>query len=122
MTSHNLIDRGRCDACVNDPKPNNFNFRRRCAFTHGDFNSDNWNCATMSELLQVMYHDDDTTTLYCDDETLMIWPIKPDEGFGYWIIVGCYKTRGRVDTFAIHGSDYDTDLECVEAVLDAIKV
>ncbi len=77
----------------------------RCAFESGVFNSDNWNCATMNRLREIVKYGDDDFTFYRRDDymTNSIGIIFCGSGFdaeveGMTLIMKWYKDRGRTHT------------------------
>lgn len=91
----------QCPRCAADPQPANFGDPRRCAFLEdGSFTPDNWNCATLDELLNIIptsiEHDG-------DDESMQGILCDPNEARG-WILMARYKHRGCTSS-AIHFGD-----------------
>lgn len=89
-----------CNRCTADPQPANFGSPRRCAFNpDGSFNKDNWNCATISALLNLEH----CVEHYGDDESMQVVtvpsPPDPDALVHFctdgWIILTRYKYRGE---------------------------
>lgn len=83
---------GACPACVARGKTWQGD-NPRCAFAHGgEFNPDNWNCATMNRLRTLP-----VVRAFGDDETCAIVPLpeamEGDDGSGF-IVLSWYKHRG----------------------------
>ncbi len=106
-----------CARCEADPQPKDFGSPRGCAFkadTFGadpstiPFNEDNWNCATITALLDA-YDPDRRKTIYGDDESMQIVPVYEQGEYGWnargWIVLTRYKSRGKVSS-AVHVGDF----------------
>jgi hypothetical protein len=94
-----------CSRCEADPQPKGYLNPRQCAFTDdGEFTPDNWNCATIDQLLAYP-HD----RRCINDETIDVIPIMiDDDGFsdiGGWIVLTRYKYRGKTSA-AINIGDF----------------
>jgi hypothetical protein len=51
-----------CPGCLADPQPPFFGDPRKCAFdAQGNFTSDNWSCATMDALREMLPYDGEST-------------------------------------------------------------
>jgi hypothetical protein len=90
-----------CHRCAADPQPANFGNRRKCAFlADGSFTPENWRCATIDAILNIIpssfEHDG-------DDESIQGLLCEPEETRG-WIILGRYKHRGCTSS-AMHFGD-----------------
>jgi len=62
-----------------------------CAFMTGEFDPDNWNCATMNAL-RSLEEIPQARRWCCDDQSLLVFPLE-----GEFIILSWYKNRGRTD-------------------------
>lgn len=90
-----------CPRCAADPQPANFGNPRRCAFLEdGSFTPENWNCATLDALLDIMATSFDHDG---DDESFQGILCDPNEARG-WILMARYKHRGCTSS-AIHFGD-----------------
>jgi hypothetical protein len=70
----------------------------KCAFKEGQiFSSDNWRCGTMDALRKLI---NDGHLVYSNDDTLAVIPIGhlPYEFPAFHLVLGWYKSRGRVET------------------------
>jgi hypothetical protein len=108
-----------CDRCSHDPQPSNFGSPRGCAFTdEGTFTPDNWNCGTISALLELErapngYLDPfyGSPSIMGYDESLDLIPVPEDmdcpseDAFGGWIVLTRYKRRGKTSS-AVHVGDF----------------
>jgi len=111
-----------CDRCERDPQPKDFGNPRGCAFkTHlfGDnpayvlFTEDNWNCATITALLDA-YDPDRKKTVYGNDESLDLVPAVSTEGDFEpeprgWLVLTRYKRRGKVSSIVYVGDFYQPE-------------
>lgn len=99
-----------CPRCAADPQPSGedwtFGSPRRCAFNEdGTFTSENWQCATLEELLA---HRGDCWTrgpgcprgthIHGDDESLDVFPVLDEGESCGWIVLTRYKHRGKTST------------------------
>ena len=75
----------------------------RCAFETNTFDSDNWNCATMNTLRDIaeahgmddgMWPGPTFHTRHCDI-SLAVIPFADRGGFDRFLVLSCYKGRGR---------------------------
>src|SRR5690606_26459627 len=82
----------------------NFGSARRCAFEDdGWFTPENWNCATVTALMDAA--DDLMQEIYGNDETMQVIPYVDEcEGNG-WIILTRYKHRGSTSS-AVYVGDF----------------
>ena len=78
----------RCEKRVKDWKGDD----PRCAFTRGQFDSDNWNCATMNDLRELVRD----RAVYSEDNNCAVLPYE-----GYFIIISWYKSRGCTNFAAV---------------------
>jgi len=62
-----------------------------CAFMTGEFDPDNWNCATMNAL-RGLEELPQARRWCCDDQSLLVFPLE-----GEFLILSWYKNRGRTD-------------------------
>jgi hypothetical protein len=93
-----------CQRCLADPQPADFGDPRQCAFDDaGNFTPENWNCATIEQLVNEFY----VRELECSDESAQIIPVQDDEWGGSrgWIILTRYKHRGKTSS-ALHVGDF----------------
>lgn len=60
----------------------------RCAFINGVFDSDNWNCATMNILRELLC----SNIVFSEEEKCGVIPFN-----GWFIILFWYKNRGRTN-------------------------
>lgn len=67
----------------------------KCAFSNGIFSSDNWNCATMNKLREIVKK---AGLFWRDDDmgSIGILPIDLDEFVGFLVMLW-YKERGQVE-------------------------
>ena len=109
-----------CPRCEADPQPQNFGSPRNCAFKRDrladgsmlivpsdySFTPDNWQCATMTALIDA-YDRDRKKVIYGHDESMNIIPCDPDadSDYGGWIVLTRYKSRGKVSS-AVHVGDF----------------
>lgn len=99
-----------CPRCEERGWPSHFASAPTCAFTAaGHFDTNNWNCATMSELRALVYgegHDGrGCARVYGCDESVGVIPCEPDDDCGFIVLVW-YKDRGRTDA-AFHVASGD---------------
>ncbi len=111
-----------CERCERDPKPTNFGSARGCAFpsdSYGKnpaeifFSPDNWNCATITALLDE-YDPDRRKTIYGNDESLDLVPAVPADGDFEpeprgWLVLTRYKRRGKVSSIVYVGDFYQPE-------------
>jgi len=103
----------------------------KCAFQDGRmFNPDNWNCATVGMLRDVVYEGQDLPACvdyqYCDDmkyATVLVDGFDVADGaMAAW--VAWYKSRGRTDAIWLLYSDQPprrpTEAECL-AIVEAAQ-
>ncbi len=65
----------------------------RCAFPEGaEFQADNWNCATMNDLRNLV----EGRTVYSEDQNAALWPVDGD-----FLVLGWYKSRGCTELAAV---------------------
>ena len=69
----------------------------KCAFPEGVFVSDNWNCATMNELRDIVYK----LATWNEDQYTAAIPLD----CGWFIVLGWYKNRGRTELCAVVDED-----------------
>lgn len=112
-----------CVRCEADPQPSEFGSPRGCAFKSDSFGKnpaeiffteDNWNCATITALVEA-YDENHKLALYGNDESMDMVPgtttYEHDDGseghseMAGWIILTRYKRRGRVSS-AIYVGDF----------------
>lgn len=111
----------------------------KCAFRTGVFSSDNWNCATVGMIRDLVYEGQspmppDVDYRYCEDmkyatikiDHLPIHWMDTSEPMALW--VAWYKSRGRTDAIWLLFSDQPprapTAAECTaiaEAVAEAMR-
>lgn len=82
----------------------------RCAFPHGVFDEDNWNCATMCDLRELAQ----MHTRLNDEQRAVLIPI-PDTGD--FAVLGWYKRRGRTERAFRFGDGSPLRIEDAEACL-----
>lgn len=95
----------RCPRCAADPQPSNFGNPRHCAFTAtGEFTTENWNCATLDALMELMGLEDEH---HGTDESLQLVKVRlcDDTETNGWIVLTRYKHRGCTSS-AIHVGDF----------------
>jgi hypothetical protein len=91
----------RCPRCAADPQPKDFGNPRRCAFkADGTFTPDNWNCATIDALLNII-----PTSFEQEgsDESMQGILCEPEDTRG-WLLFARYKHRGCTSS-AMHFGD-----------------
>lgn len=102
----------QCPRCAADPQPDGFGSPRDCAFdATGAFDTSNWNCATLAELMAGATEDGEN--IWGDDESMQIIPTRLDvmsededsDVRAGWIVLTRYKSRGRT-TSAVHVGDF----------------
>ena len=82
------MDKHHCLLCAADLRPANFGSDRECAFSfNGEFDTDNWNCGTLSALAAGV------ESVYGYDEQLLVIPAA--ESDGGFLVLTRYKSRGR---------------------------
>ena len=90
-----------------------------CSFDENGNFKDNWNCATLNKIRDIMIQEDNVH--YSFNEKLGVLTYG-----GLFLVLGWYKNRGRVDSFMIHNNvDYldMTHLEICEMIItDKINV
>jgi hypothetical protein len=113
----------RCHRCLADPQPDGFDSPRRCAFLeNGQFTPDNWNCATISALIDRERDacGDRDVDHYGNDESMQIICYTHTEGTDGFIVFNRYKQRGCTSS-AMHVGDFwparPLTLSLAEAVL-----
>jgi len=90
-----------CPRCAADPRPENFGNDRQCAFSaDGSFSPDNWNCATMSLLVDAAQN-----VIHGCDEQMEVRPVNRED-YGGWLITSRYKHRGCTSSAIIVGDFY----------------
>ena len=89
-----------CERCAADPQPEWYGSPRNCAFTpEGAFTDDNWNCATLIEVLR--RRRDFDGDIHGDDERIELTdvPREDDEVTNDgWLVTSRYKSRGRTSS------------------------
>jgi hypothetical protein len=106
----------KCPRCAADPQPKDFGNPRRCAFlADGTFTPENWRCATIDAILNIIpssfEHDG-------DDESMQGLLCEPEDTRG-WILLARYKHRGCTSS-AMHFGDSRAEpltLQLAEATL-----
>lgn len=89
----------------------------KCAFPDGVFSTDNWNCATMQALIDVVEHyvemgpsDQQRANFYYRDDTWFFWLAydtgwidwpEDEDGMAGWITMLRYKHRGAVEQASV---------------------
>lgn len=119
-----------CPRCTADPQPGGEGWTsspRSCAFNaDGEFTERNWNCATITALLELDrdptgYRDPffGTPSILGNDESMDLIHV-PEDVYGGWIVLNRYKRRGRTSS-AVHVGDFwparPLTLALAEAVL-----
>src|SRR5690606_33150825 len=115
-----------CPRCKADPQPEGFGDPRRCAFPNGVFVTDNWSCATMGHLRDLV---DELCEAYgTADEHVYSLYIDPDtddlpRGF---LVLQVYKRRGQTQGAVYFDADAgghrELTLELAELILDEFDV
>jgi hypothetical protein len=82
----------------------------RCAFESGEFNSNNWNCATINKLRGDAFEEQENS-YYLNDDNLKVIPFE----YNGWIVLSWYKSRGRCDVASIINSNGIRNLTLEEA-------
>lgn len=115
----------QCPRCAADPQPATFGSPRNCAFTaDGQFAPDNWNCATVSALLDLAGKR--LVEVEGDDESMQIVPAVAnwmEEGTGGWLVFTRYKHRGRTSSAVFAGDFWPPQhltLELADRVIAAL--
>ena len=83
-----------CLSCLSaGMQPADFGSPRRCAFEFGDFNGDNWQCATLNALRDqsIFRHRDDQ-----ENGSICIIPLPVNDIQQGYIVLSFYKDRGSV--------------------------
>jgi len=103
----------------------------RCAFRNGRFSKDNWNCATINRLREIIdEHQDDFTHYYRDDlatgTTGIIYCCYDfdEDVYGFTLIMKWYKDRGSVyNAFIIDndGNILDLTEEIALKIINSVK-
>ena len=83
----------------------------KCAFSrNGKFDRDNWNCATVNELRDIVYEGQELphwiAYQYCDDmkyATVNLWDCEEIGAMALWVC--WYKSRGSTDNMLLLFSD-----------------
>ncbi len=93
----------QCKRCIERGTPKNFGSEPECGFyPTGIFKSDNWNCATLNKLREVIQEKYEDKIVYSRDERLITIPLdhNPEDTIieADFLIVGWYKQRGRTQT------------------------
>jgi hypothetical protein len=91
----------QCPRCAADPQPKDFGNPRRCAFlADGSFTAENWRCATIDTILDII-----TSSFDHDgsDESMQGLLCETEETRG-WILLARYKHRGCTSS-AMHFGD-----------------
>ena len=72
-----------------------------CAFdADGKWKTDNWTCATMNQLRELC------VARWHMDQACATLPFSDEEDCPYWLVLGWYKNRGRVEiATVIDGSE-----------------
>ncbi len=96
-----------CPRCAAGPKPEDFSSARSCAFDEaGNFTPDNWRCATIDALEELIPDTDWWPELSGADESAQVVPVRLSEDYTEgWIILSRYKHRGKVSS-AVHLGDF----------------
>ena len=102
-----------CSRCLADLQPKHFGTPRQCAFdVDGRFTPDNWNCATIGYLLDLVdkKHNQSRqyqTDIQGEDESMrIVWGRGHDyDHESGWVIFTYYKHRGRASS-AVHCGDF----------------
>lgn len=117
----------KCKLCIEQEdwwKVNNpLGSQPKCAFETGEFSKDNWCCGTLSKLREYgranngkygnFYYRDDI-----EKGTINVVGIpESDELPGYYIVLGYYKERGKVDQCHLIGRKGNLTLEMAEKML-----
>lgn len=105
----------------------------RCAFEHGVFTTDNWNCATMNELRALAYEakaiaepvrDWQPGWAFRDDMAAasfgVLYVPETKRGGGYYICMSWYKQRGKTGRAITMQDDSAPQLLTIEEAEDAI--
>jgi hypothetical protein len=96
-----MADAFRCPRCAADPQPKDFGNTRRCAFvTDGSFTAENWRCATIDAILDII---PSSFKHEGSDESMQGLLCEPEQTGG-WIILARYKHRGCTSS-AMHFGD-----------------
>lgn len=91
----------KCHLCQKaEPHPN-----RKCAFSSGQFSSDNWGCETMISLRAAVYNWSDP--VWSEDQYAGLVPIEihRDEHTYHHLLLGWYKRRGKTELCRILDGD-----------------
>ena len=91
----------------------------RCAFSNGIFSSDNWNCATMNKLREIVKK---AGLFWRDDDigSIGVLPVDLDEFYGFLIMLW-YKERGQVEQAILLSSERPPALLTLDLALKIIK-
>jgi len=85
----------------------------KCAFTSGVFSGDNWQCATMNALRELV--EDKPEARWSDDQWAAVIPV---ESLSDHIVMSWYKHRGCTELAYIVGTKEPLTLEQAEMALD----
>lgn len=116
-----------CKRCQHRGKPENYGSNPICAFSNEEriFSPDNWSCATIDKVREIIYKRHEDKICYSNDNQLVVIGISEvkieEESIGDFLVVGWYKQRGKTDTlYIIEGeSIHVPSLEEVEVILDS---
>ena len=91
----------------------------RCAFSNGIFSSDNWNCATMNKLREIVKK---AGLFWRDDSigSIGVLPIDLNEFYGFLVMLW-YKERGQVEQAILLSSERPPTLLTLDLVLKIIE-
>lgn len=115
-----------CKRCQSRGKPENYGSDPTCAFSNPEhiFNPDNWSCATVDRIREIIYDRLEDKICYSDDSSFIVIGISnvslKDQGIGDFLLAGWYKQRGKTDTLYIVEQEaiHVPSLKEVEAILD----
>lgn len=113
-----------CKACTERGKPENYGSDPKCAFRKSDrlFNNENWNCATLNELRDLISDVYERNIIYSSDESLAVIPLH-DSDLGDFLVTSWYKSRGRTHTLVLFRSEATMlpNLQTVESIISELK-
>lgn len=70
----------------------------RCGFVDGVFTTDNWNCATLNTLRELIENRDEVGISMChEDHSVAVLPAAETDEYGDWYLLSWYKSRGRTE-------------------------
>lgn len=109
-----------CRLCEERGIPDHFASNPNCAFDEtGTFTGDNWQCATMNALRDLV-EDGYGERIYGDDESIAIIRVPYHIGLGF-IVMTWYKDRGQTGNAIVMSTDHPErklDLRLAEEVIE----